>query len=142
MFHFRYFYGTLLLVNISVLYRDRQTDQQTTVRITKLATERRFLELSETCLYMVHSGLGPFSGSFKNCWNMISDPKGTLLYNIYITEKLHYHLRSLLSHFIYILLCIPFSQTNDLFIGIWKHFHYIIKYIHKTLFSDNFKKFR
>ena len=38
-----------------------------TDRIPELPTDRYyFLELSETCLYMVHFGQGPFFGNRKN----------------------------------------------------------------------------
>ena len=59
---------TLLLVNMSDLYISTAVGcrratyyktQTTTDRIPKLPTDRHFLELSETCLYMVHQGLGP-----------------------------------------------------------------------------------
>ena len=36
-------------------------------KISKLPTNTHFLDLSETCLYMVHFGLGPFSTIAKNC---------------------------------------------------------------------------
>ena len=36
------------------------TDRQTTDRIPKLPTERHFLELSKTCLYMANLGLVPY----------------------------------------------------------------------------------
>ena len=46
--------------------RDRQTD-----RNTKLTTDRHFLELSKTWLYMVNLGLGPFFPElYKNSGNI------------------------------------------------------------------------
>ena len=45
----------------------RQTTT-TTDKIPELPTNRHFLELAETCLYMVHFGQGPFfRKSQKNC---------------------------------------------------------------------------
>ena len=45
-----------------------QTTTTTTGRIQNYRqTDRHFLELSETCLYMVYLGLGPFQEIAKNC---------------------------------------------------------------------------
>ena len=57
---------------------NRQIGRQTSNRIPKLQTDTHFLELSETCLYMVILGLGSFSGNCKNSKNiglMKSKPK-------------------------------------------------------------------
>ena len=42
--------------------------RQTSDRIPKLPTDRHFLELSKTCLYMVHLGLGPFFRKLQKQW--------------------------------------------------------------------------
>ena len=50
--------------------RDRQTTDDRQGRIPKLPTNRHFLELSETYLYMVNLGQKPFSESGKNSGNI------------------------------------------------------------------------
>ena len=67
---------TLPLVNISGLYVSgvgcrRTTDRRTQItdRMPKLPTDRHFLEVSETCLYMVHLGLESFFRKLQKSGN-------------------------------------------------------------------------
>ena len=55
---------------------------QTNVIISEITDRQIFLELSETCLYMVHLSSGPFSGSCKHSGNiglLKSNPKMTVI---------------------------------------------------------------
>ena len=47
------------MYSVDVLQTDDRK-RRTTDRIPKLTTDRHFLELSETCFYIVNLGLGPF----------------------------------------------------------------------------------
>ena len=50
--------------------RSDDTDRQRQIdRISELPTDRHSLDLSESCLYMVHFGLGPF---FRKSQKMVT----------------------------------------------------------------------